>query len=114
MFLNAQGYWNGFYYPGYAWIIVDNFAQSDWWRIEDSEVADPINCTQSQLETALNYSVLVSPASVKSSNSYQAKVGLATLIFYSHQHWLEDSVRICLYAWIVAMGHSQQPANNQP
>ena len=64
MFIVHQAYWSGKYYPGYAWIIIDNFARWDWWNINNSEGPRPVNCTQSQFETVLNYSITVTPLPV--------------------------------------------------
>ena len=65
------------HYPGYAWIIVDNFAQWEWWKIADNKGPEGINCTQSQFETALNYSITVIPLpdDYEEENVQGAKVG---------------------------------------
>ena len=71
-----QAYWSGKYYPGYAWIIVDNFARWDWWNIDNNSGHALTNCTQTQFETVLNYSIIVTPmpADYNRENSAYAKV----------------------------------------
>ena len=71
-----QAYWSSKYYPGYAWIIVDNFAQWDWWNVNNDSGHELTNCTRSQFETVLNYSIIVTPlpADYNEENSADAKV----------------------------------------
>ena len=71
-----QAYWNRRYYPGYAWIIIDNFAEWEWWKIGSREGSEAVNCTQSQFETVLNYSVTVTPlpADPEEENAKSMKV----------------------------------------
>ena len=54
--MSSKGYWSGKYYPGYAWIIVNNFAQEQWWNLLHEWT---INCTKSELDLVLNYSVVL-------------------------------------------------------
>ena len=76
VFYVNQAYWSSKYYPGYAWIIVDNFAQSDWWNVNNVSGRELTNCTQSQFETVLNYSIIVTPlpADYNEENSADTKV----------------------------------------
>ena len=87
LLLIYQAYWSGKYYPGYAWIIVDNFAQWDWWNIDSNGVHESINCTQSQFETVLNYSITVTPvpADYKEENGVNMKVICTNYPLIQHQ-----------------------------
>ena len=64
------------YYPGYAWILVDNFAQWEWWTVDNSRGHDKVNCTKSQFETVLNHSItaLALPADFEEEDIQEAKV----------------------------------------
>ena len=50
-----QAYLRQKYYPGYAWIIINNFAESRWWT--DQILYN--DCTTEQVKTVLNYSFLI-------------------------------------------------------
>ena len=44
------------YYPSYAWLILDNFIDDDWYTVPDT------NCTMDEILRVLNYSIVIGPS----------------------------------------------------
>ena len=43
------------YYPGFIWIVIDNFVSSRWW---EDQINIKLACNDKQLEDMLNYSLI--------------------------------------------------------
>ena len=77
--LFLKGYWSGKYYPGYAWLIVNNFAQEQWWNLLQQWTT---NCTKSQLEKVLNYSVVFEAVPMENNDDrHMSTSGLVSVCF---------------------------------
>lgn len=74
-----KGYWSGKYYPSYAWLIVNNFAQEQWRNLLHQWT---INCTKSQLDKVLNYSVVFEAVPMENNDDrHMSTSGLVSVCF---------------------------------
>lgn len=76
----CQAYNEKKHYPSYAWIIINNFINDDWWNLDD----ESINCTRHQIKSVLNYSIIImsqpeqylSDYNNKNSTEFNSKISM--------------------------------------
>ncbi len=84
MVFAQQAYKRSVYYPGYAWIIIDNFIDNDWYTVSDTD------CSLDEIKRVLQYSISIgtSPGNSRSEitlYAYDAVMAIAIALNRSRE-----------------------------
>lgn len=76
---------NDIYYPSYAWLIMDNYIDNDWYNATDT------NCTINEILRVLNYSIVIgtSPGNNEQdiySYAYDSVMTIALIVNHTRQN----------------------------